>query len=65
MTLKSELEAANTRQKLKELEERYENRRRETPSNARVHQLTLISLKRLINQLKEELARYEARQLAR
>ncbi len=60
MTLTTEIEAANTREKLRELEERYEARRRETPADERVHELTLQSLKRLINQLKEELARYDA-----
>lgn len=64
MTLNTEIEAANTREKLRELEDRYEARRQETPADARVHELTLQSLKRLINQLKEELARYEARRTA-
>lgn len=61
MTLKNDIELANTRAKLRELEERYEARCRETAANAHVHELTLQSLKRLINQLKEEIARYEAR----
>lgn len=60
MTLTSESEAASTREKLRELEERHEARRRESPADERVHELTLHSLKRLINQLKEELARYDA-----
>lgn len=64
MTLNTEIEAANTREKLRELEDRYEARRQETPADARVHELTLQSLRRLINQLKEELARYEARRAA-
>ncbi len=33
--------------------------------NPRVRELTLRSLKHTINQLKEEIARYEAHQLAR
>jgi len=65
MTLNNDVELANTREKLRELEERYEMRRIETPDNARVHELTLRSLKQTINQLKEEIARYEAHQLAR
>ena len=59
MTLKNETELANTREKLRELEERYQSRKLEKPSNQRVHELTLQSLKRTINQLKEEIARYE------
>ncbi len=62
MTLSNDIELANTRGKLRELEARYEARRQETPANPHVHELTLQSLKRLINQLKEEIARYEARQ---
>lgn len=64
MILKNETECAITREKLQELEERYEARRRETSANVHVHELTLQSLKRLINQLKEEIARYETRQPA-
>ena len=65
MTLKNDIELANTREKLRELEERYQARCQETPANPRVHELTLQSLKRAINQLKEEIARYVARQPAR
>ncbi len=65
MTLKSEFELANTRQKLRELEEHYEARRGETAANPHARELTLRSLKRLINQLKEEIAVFEAHRLAR
>ena len=65
MTLKNDIELANTREKLRELEDRYKARSQETPDNPRVHELTLQSLKRTINQLKEEIARYETRQPAR
>lgn len=65
MTLKNDTELANTRDKLRELELRYEARKRETPVNAHVHELTLRSLKGTINQLMEEIARYQARNLAR
>ncbi len=64
MTLKDEMELANTRDKLRELEARYEARLQEAPVNPRVHELTLRSLKRLMNQLKEDIARYEAHQPA-
>ncbi|HEY3243139.1 MAG TPA: hypothetical protein VGM03_07285 [Phycisphaerae bacterium] len=65
MSLKNNFELANTREKLRELEERYEARRKERPPNAHVHELTLQSLKRLIDQLREEIACYEASQPAR
>lgn len=64
MTLKNDAELANTREKLRELEERYAARCGESGANAHVHELTLRSLKRLINQLKEEIVRYETRQPA-
>jgi len=65
MNLTSEREAANTRFKLARLEARYEILRNETGGDAHVRELTMSSLKRLINQLKEEIARYEAHQPAR
>ncbi len=48
MALKNDIELFNTREKLRELESRYEQRKRETPANPHVHELTLHSLKRLI-----------------
>jgi hypothetical protein len=60
VTLRSDVELANTREKLRELEDRYAVRRRERGVNPHVHDLTLQSLQRLISQLKEEIARYEA-----
>ena len=65
MDLKSEREVANTRTKLTRLEARYETLRRETGGDEHVRELTMESLKRLINQFKEEIARYEAHQPAR
>lgn len=62
MTLKNEIELANTRRKLRELEERYQARKQETPADSHVHQLTLQSLKRVINQLKEEITLFEIHQ---
>jgi len=64
MTLKNDIELANTREKLRELEARYEARRHETAANPHVHELTLQSLKRLINQLKEEITLFEVHQPA-
>ncbi|TWT41887.1 hypothetical protein RAS1_30110 [Phycisphaerae bacterium RAS1] len=62
LKLKSDAELENTREKLRELEERYEARRGKDAVDAHVQELTLRSLKRIINQLKEEIARYEAHQ---
>lgn len=62
MTLNSELEVANTRRKLARLEARYEAVRSDPDRDERLRQLTMTSLKRLINQFTEEIARYEARQ---
>jgi hypothetical protein len=65
MTLLNDHQVANTREKLARLEERYEALRNDTDSNQRVRELSMRSLKRLINQFKEEIARYEAHQPAR
>ena len=65
MTLKSEIELANTRAKLDRLEARFEKLRSETGGDEHVRELTMQSLKRYINQFKEEIARYEAHQPAR
>ena len=65
MNLTSEREATNTRSKLARLEARYEALRSETGGDEHVRELTMLSLKRLINQFKEEIARYEAHQPVR
>ncbi len=65
MSLSSEREVANTRVKLARLEGRYEALRNDADGNRRVRELSMISLKRLINQFKEEIARYEAHQPGR
>lgn len=65
MALTSEQQVANTRAKLARLEARYEVLRSDTDGNQRVRELSMRSLKRLINQFKEEIARYEAHQPAR
>lgn len=62
MNLKSEIELANTRTKLGMLEEAYSARSGETGGDEELREITMESLKRLINQLKEEIARYEAHQ---
>ena len=60
MSLKDVLELENTRRKLRELEEAYEAAANRPIDNADVRRATLTSLRRLINQLKEEIARYLA-----
>jgi hypothetical protein len=65
MELKNDIELANTRTKLAELEARYNELRRATAENPKARESTLHSLKRYINQFKEEIARYEAHQPTR
>ena len=60
MTLQSQGELEATREKLKLLQQRYDATRDESPDGAHVQELTLRSLKQLINQLKEEIARFES-----
>jgi hypothetical protein len=62
MALNSDQQVVNTRIKLARLEERYQALRVDTSGNQRVRELSMRSLKRLINQFKEEVARYEAHQ---
>jgi uncharacterized small protein (DUF1192 family) len=65
MELRSEREVANTREKLRTLEQDYDASAREIGGDEELRELTMESLKRLINQLKEEIARYEARHTIR
>lgn len=60
MELKDEREVEVTREKLRSLETRYQAASRDPGDNAQTQELTLRSLKRLINQMKEEIARFEA-----
>ena len=62
MTLRNDTELVNTREKLRELEKRYARRLKEKSVNEHVHELTMASLKRLMNQLKEEITLYEIHQ---
>ena len=59
MTLNSQREVENTRQKLRLLEERYKLIAERPCENEHVRELTLHSLKRIINQMKEEITRFE------
>jgi hypothetical protein len=59
MNRNSSQELINTRKKLRLLEEEYQTTQCDSTEDARVREVSLQSLKRLINQLKEEIARYE------
>lgn len=61
MMLDNQTELLNTRTKLRELQERYEAMRADLSEDPRVRRLTMMSLKRLINQLTEEITRFESR----
>jgi len=64
VTLKNDDELANTRGKLEMLEEMYRDPSRDRSEDAHVRELSKQSIKRLINQLKEEIMRYEVHQTA-
>ncbi|MFO0957280.1 MAG: hypothetical protein U0800_07400 [Isosphaeraceae bacterium] len=59
MDLKNSKELEVTRDKIRSLEARYEEIRGKPANNPHVRELTLRSLKKLINQLKEEIVRYQ------
>jgi len=65
VNLQSDCELANTRAKLRLLEEEHEATRNDASEDAYLREVTMHSLKRLINQLKEEIARYEAHRAVR
>jgi hypothetical protein len=65
VNLESEQELINTRKKLRVLEEDYEALFNDTDEEEELRDMTMESLKRLINQLKEEIARYEAHHAVR
>jgi len=64
MILKYDIEVANTRAKLARLEARYEALRDDTAEDRHVRELTMQSLKKYINQFKEEIARSQSGQPA-
>jgi hypothetical protein len=61
MMLDNETQLLNIRTKLRELQERYEALRVDLSEDPRVRRLTMISLRRLINHLTEEISRFESR----
>lgn len=64
MTLQSHRELEATREKLRLLEERYEAEKSGS-GDQHMRDLSMRSLKQLINQLKEEIARFESRSSVR
>ncbi len=61
MSLESHRELETTRDKLRRLDQRYEAESCEEGGDAHARELSLRSLRRLINQMKEEIARFESR----
>ncbi len=61
MDLKNEREVEVTREKIRLLESRYELVKKDDQGDAYLQELTMRSLKRNINQMKEEILRFEAR----
>jgi len=63
--LENDIELASTREKLRSLEEAYKRDAAEPTNDPAINAVSKRSLKRLINQLKEDIARYEAHELSR
>ncbi len=61
MTLQSHRELEAAREKLRLLEARYDANRCMKGVDEHVRELSMRSLRKLINQLKEEIARFESR----
>jgi hypothetical protein len=61
MSIENRRQLENTRAKLQRMEELYERMRQEPTDNELVQELTLRSLKKRINQFKEEIIRFECR----
>jgi hypothetical protein len=61
VTIENRRQLDNTRMKLQELEQLYVRTQQGPAISERVRELTLRSLKKRINQFKEEITRFEAR----
>ena len=64
MELKDDFELENTRTKLRWLEESYRAHAENPAQMTQARRLTMRSLKRLMNQLTEEIVRFESRAAA-
>jgi hypothetical protein len=60
MSIENRRQVENTRKKLQELEDLYARTKQGPATSEHVRQLTLRSLKKRINQFKEEITRFEA-----
>lgn len=65
MRILTEVELSNTRRKLAELERLYNINEQESDGDEELREMTIESLTRLINQLKEEIRRSEIGHRAR
>lgn len=65
MSIQSTRQLENARRKLQLVESRLEELDAEPVVNPRTRELTRRSLRKLVNQLKEEIARFEARATVR
>lgn len=61
MTIENRRQLENTRTKLRELEQLYVKTEQASSADEHVRELTLRSLKKRMNQFKEEIARFEVR----
>jgi ribosome-interacting GTPase 1 len=61
MSIENPRQMENTRMKLQELEQLYAKTQQGPATSEHVRELTLRSLKKRINQFKEEILRFEAR----
>lgn len=64
MKLLSDIELANTRRKLGELEALYRDHEGDIGGDEELREMSMESLMRLINQLKEEISRSEVHHIA-
>ena len=58
--IRTQRQLENTKEKLRLLEEHFQRRKQESADDSYVRKLSLQSLKRTMNQLKEEIVRFEA-----
>jgi hypothetical protein len=61
MSIENRRQLENTRRKLQELEQLYTKKLHAPAASVHVRELTLRSLKKRINQFKEEITRFETR----
>ena len=65
MGLKNEQELRATEDKLRILEVRLASARQEPSENPRAHELSMLSLERMIDQMGEEIARFSTQAVAK